>query len=51
MDGASTSLSLLSLLLGPRLGEEFREAGGGEAGIAELGQHVAEVAHGSMPSR
>jgi len=37
MDGASTSLSLLSLLLGPRLGEELREAGGGEAGVAELG--------------
>ena len=42
-DGASTSLSLLSLLLSPRLGEEFRETGGREAGVAELGQHVAEV--------
>src|ERR1044071_9987846 len=43
MDGTSTSLSRLSLLLGPRLGEEFHEAGGGEAGVAELGQHVAEI--------
>jgi hypothetical protein len=40
MDGASTSLSLLSLLLDPRLGEELREAGGREAGITELGTAV-----------
>ena len=38
-DGAPMSLSLLS----PRLGEEWRETGGREAGVAELGQHVAEV--------
>ncbi len=42
-DGAPTSLSLLSLLLSPRLGEELSKTGGREEGVAELGQHVAEV--------
>jgi hypothetical protein len=42
-DAAPTSLSLLSLLLSPHLGEQFPETGGWEVGVAELGQHVAEV--------
>ncbi|EAU64537.1 hypothetical protein STIAU_1115 [Stigmatella aurantiaca DW4/3-1] len=43
MEEGPTSLHLLALLLEPGLRQELREACGREAGVAQLGQHVAQV--------